>query len=270
VTLEDIDRLIMSTLLRRLTRAFRGNILPGVSQEAGVANPSDPATNPRLPLGGGFSAGLDSSGFLGFFRSDGTELGFFTADRFIFVGQGGSKNFEINLNSQTASLIAGDAFMRTDNVGDIVLNASGSLFLNFDIGGLIVLGRNIDFRGTFVRFNNILTSGYGLAPIYGLDNRRGLTAVDASPITLYTTTAAGQLYRLHARIMSTSGTSATYTVKWTEGGTVITKALTITALSTPQDLSILIQPDNGTAITAQLTAISASTVNVAASVEEIA
>ena len=76
------------------------------------------------------------------------------------------------------------------------------------------------------------------------------------------------------RILATAGTSpsATYTIKWTEGGAVITKTLTISALDSDSDLSILIQPDNGTTITAQLTAISGTgtTVNVAATVEQMA
>ena len=117
--------------------------------------------------------------------------------------------------------------------------------------------------------------GMGFSPIYGMDNRTGLTAADASAITLWTTTAAGQLYKLTARLLATAGTtpSATYVIKWTEGGAVITKTLTISAIDSDADLStILIQPDNATAITAQLTAISGTgtTVNVAATVEEIA
>ena len=123
-------------------------------------------------------------------------------------------------------------------------------------------------------YNNVNTVGLGVSPLYGKDARTGLTAADASATTLYTTTAAGQLYRLMGRILATAGTSpsATYTIKWTEGGATITKTLTISALDSDSDLSILIQPDNGTTITAQLTAISGTgtTVNVAATVEQMA
>ena len=133
---------------------------------------------------------------------------------------------------------------------------------------------NFNIYGTIHIYYNVFTKGYGVAPIYGENNRNGLTAVDASPITLYTATASGQLYRLMGRILATAGTSpsATYTIKWTEGGATITKTLTISALDSDSDLSILIQPDNGTAITAQLTAISGTgtTVNVAATVEQMA
>ncbi|MEM3844443.1 MAG: hypothetical protein QXU98_01855 [Candidatus Parvarchaeota archaeon] len=112
-------------------------------------------------------------------------------------------------------------------------------------------------------------AGNGAPAVRGMDNRRGVTTVDSSPITLYTVPAAGKLYKLNTRIMSKSGTSATYTLTWTEGGVVISKALTISAVDSDVDLSILIQPDSGTAITAQITTISASTVDVAASVEAI-
>ena len=48
---------------------------------------------------------------------------------------------------------------------------------------------------TFGVYNSIPTVGLGVAPLYGKDVRTGLTAADASATTLYTTTAAGQLYR---------------------------------------------------------------------------
>ena len=42
--------------------------------------------------------------------------------------------------------------------------------------------------GYFALYNNVSTKGLGLSPIYGLDNRTGLTAADAAAKTLYTTT----------------------------------------------------------------------------------
>lgn len=121
--------------------------------------------------------------------------------------------------------------------------------------------------------NGLTTVGpFGVPAIVGLDNRKGLTAVDASTITVYTTTGATQLYRLSARILATAGTSprASYVVKWIEGGVTIAETLTIAALSTIADLCVLIQPDSGTVITAQLTAIggTSTAVNVATMVEE--
>lgn len=104
----------------------------------------------------------------------------------------------------------------------------------------------------------------------GHDNRTGITGADASPITLYTTTAAGQLYRVSARILATAGQSASYTIAWTEGGASRSVVLNVTALGTEYANTFLIQPDSATAITAQVTAVTSSTVNVAASVEQMA
>ena len=166
--------------------------------------------------------------------------------------------------------------------GDIVLfGPDGNGYLTVgsgavDVSYLEVNGGTLIINGVgkISNYTSIGTVGMGVAPIYGKDARTGLTAADASAKTLYTTTAAGQVYRLMGRILATAGTSpsATYTIKWTEGGATITKTLTISALDSDSDLSILIQPDNGTAITAQLTAISGTgtTVNVAATVEQMA
>ena len=148
----------------------------------------------------------------------------------------------------------------------------GNGYLNLQNGNVHVPALSIDDMLAIPTISGLV--GKNLDGIYGLDNRTGLTAVDGAPITLYTTTASGQLYRLSGRVLATAGTSpaASYVIKWTEGGAVITKTLTIAALSTDADLMIPIQPDNGTQITAQLTAISGTgtTVNVAAVVEQIA
>ena len=179
----------------------------------------------------------------------------------------GALTVQANATSLTNKniLIAGtsETVLLSINSGNSLQIAAGAAFIgNFSMGG------------TIAGYDNTATVGKGLPPIYGKDKRTGLTAADASATTLYTTTAADQLYRLMGRILATAGTSpsATYTIKWTEGGATITKTLTISALDSDSDLSILIQPDNGTAITAQLTAISGTgtTVNVAATVEQMA
>jgi len=189
-----------------------------------------------------------------------------------------------SLNGLTGSLdIATDTHLS-------VSTSTGTITISTNLGTtwaftstFIINGGNTTIDPTQLYFGNgslfIIPSslvGLGLSPIYGMDNRHGLTAADASPITLYTASnGSTQLYKLTARLLATAGTSpsATYVIKWTEGGAVITKTLTISAIDTDADLStILIQPDNATAITAQLTAISGTgtTVNVAATVEEIA
>ena len=180
------------------------------------------------------------------------------------IAWNGSQGIQVN---KERAATAGDTYISVNSGNEPVIgiDASGNAeFWN---------GRLFNCRKIAV-YELIVTSGLGVAPIYGDDARTGLTAADASAKTLYTTTAAGQLYRLMGRILATAGTSpsATYTIKWTEGGATITKTLTISALDSDSDLSILIQPDNGTAITAQLTAISGTgtTVNVAATVEQMA
>ena len=190
--------------------------------------------------------------------------------------------------------ISGKLSVGPSTSGPIVIDGTAETIYNTNSGGNLTLGVTNNTGGVTLKrgsinvtlyndvqiypkigeYNGVLTDGYGVAPIYGKDVRTGLTAADASALTLYTTTAAGQAYRLMGRILATAGTSpsATYTIKWTEGGATITKTLTISALDADSDLSVLIQPDNGTNITAQLTAISGTgtTVNVAATVEEVA
>ena len=187
-----------------------------------------------------------------------------------------------SLNGLTGSLdIATDTHLSVStSTGTITISAN--LASTWDFTGLFQVSGNARINPSNLYFGsgNVVIEpssfqGMGFSPIYGVDNRKGLTAADASAITLWTTTAAGQLYKLTARLLATAGTtpSATYVVKWTEGGAVITKTLTVSAIDSDADLStILIQPDNATAITAQLTAISGTgtTVNVAATVEEIA
>ena len=124
----------------------------------------------------------------------------------------------------------------------------------------------------FTYLRQIPTAGLGLSPIYGKDVRTGLTATDASATTLYTTTAAGQVYEVTARILGTGGTitSGVYTVGWTEGGTARTATVSITGAGTLASAVFLLQPDSGTAITGQLTTLSGTSpvVNVAAVVKE--
>ena len=103
----------------------------------------------------------------------------------------------------------------------------------------------------------------GLAVLAGSpDLRIGVTAADASPITIFSSTASGTRYEVKARILATAGTSATYTISWTEGGAVRTVALTVTATGTEVHDNFVIAPDAGTDVTAQITSLTSSTVNV--------
>ena len=103
----------------------------------------------------------------------------------------------------------------------------------------------------------------GFAGIQGTpDLRTGVTAADASPITIFSSTQSGTRYEVKARILATSGSSATYTISWTEGGAAQKVALTITAVDTEVHDNFVIAPDANTNITAQITALTSSTVNV--------
>ena len=196
----------------------------------------------------------------------------------------GSMNGALTLQSQASDTAAVDLILEsTTNRAILKQDSNGDIILDSPTRGSLILGPNsninisnniLNFGGRILGYSGISTVGKGVAPLYGDDARTGLTAADSAAKTLYTTTAAGQLYRLMGRILATAGTSpsATYTIKWTEGGATITKTLTISALDSDSDLSVLIQPDSATAITAQLTAISGTgtTVNVAATVEQMA
>ena len=103
----------------------------------------------------------------------------------------------------------------------------------------------------------------GLASIEGSpDLRIGVTAADASPITIFSSTQSGTRYEVKARILATAGTSATYKIVWTEGGVAQSVSLTITAVDTEVHDNFVIAPDAGTNITAQITSLTSSTVNV--------
>ena len=117
--------------------------------------------------------------------------------------------------------------------------------------------------GEINSYANIMSRMYGLSVIAGSpDLRIGVTAADASPITIFSSTASGVRYEVKARILATAGTSATYTISWTEGGAVRTVALTVTAVGTEVHDNFVIAPDAGTNITAQITSLTSSTVNV--------
>ena len=158
----------------------------------------------------------------------------------------------------------------------VILHEDG--FGNLYTTGNVLFGTgpsdSIYVRGYFGYYRSVSTSGTGVPPIYGLDNRTGLTAADTSATTLYTTTAASQVYRVTARVFGKSGTisSAVYTIGWTEGGTSMTETVSISAVSTMDSAVFLLQPDDGKAITVQLTTLSGTSpvVDVAATLEQMA
>lgn len=155
-----------------------------------------------------------------------------------------------------------------------VSNTDGSLTISPTTGNVIA-SLNVGHSNTWTAIQYFISgatvNGNIIDQVQGSDERKGVTTVDTIATIIGTASGTG-LYRLSARIFATAGTtiSASYTVTWIENATTITKTLTVTTLNTDQDLaSILIQPDNATNITAQITALSGTgvTVNVASSVE---
>ena len=121
---------------------------------------------------------------------------------------------------------------------------------------------------------NILDSGLGVPAERGIVSQAAVTTSTSTTTTVYAvpTGTANRVYRLSARIFGNSGTvtSGVYEIKWTEGGVAITKDLSISAVDTDTDLSILIQPDQTTNITSQLkTLTGGGTVNIACLVEGV-
>ena len=223
-------------------------ITPNGPDDGGDFGPNTPGTT---------SGGVNEA--LAYAQANGIDI-ILTPDRVIFVGQGGNKNLEINLNGQTSPLFSNDPFIYTDPYGNQHLNNT-------------IINGNLSIQGYITSYYFRTTVGFGLPPIIGLDNRYGITSADASAITLYTTTNVNQVYKVKARINATAvgtGGSATYTIKWTENGVALSQALTVSAANSPQSLDILIQPDKNTPITAQITALTSATVNVSAEVEEVA
>ena len=145
----------------------------------------------------------------------------------------GSINGNLNFTKDQTGIVfaGGGKFVQDDygQSGGLSIFSGGYRAIGFQANGYLDFtpagstfhsGISFGTAGAYVNtYKGILTAGYGVAPLYGYDARTGLTAVDSAAKTLYTTTAAGQLYRLMGRILATAGTSpsATYTTltwKW--------------------------------------------------------
>lgn len=199
----------------------------------------------------------------------------------------GSMNGSLTLQSNKASLqsivliragIAGASLWEFDNAtGELeLLDSTGGPILKYG-SNYLVIGRaatTINCQAIFDNYNATPVKGLGLVPIFGLDNRLAVAAVDGAAITLYTTVNGTSAFEVTYRIFGEAGTvtSGIYTLKWTEGGVTMTKTLSITAVDTEAHDTVPIQPDNGTAITVQLTTLTGTTpkVNVYAAVKEVA
>ena len=145
------------------------------------------------------------------------------------------------------------------NRGNVGINANP--INGADVG--ITTIEAILFFSKIRQYNSVFSALNGIGLIAGSpDLRTGVTAADASAITIFSSTVSGTRYEIKARILATSGSSATYTISWTEGGVAQKVALTITAVDTEVHDNFVIAPDAGTNITAQITSLTSSTVNV--------
>ena len=143
------------------------------------------------------------------------------------------------------------------------------------LGGWYYFDPTMAFHSRIAQYQSIDTLGMGVAPIYGLDNREGLTAADASPITIYATPAGSNgLFRISGGLDVTAYTSGTvtYTITWTDvNGAAHTKTASLSAVG-HADLNALglERVKGGTNITVQLTGTFVATVSVDAASEQAA
>ena len=162
------------------------------------------------------------------------------------IGTGG-----VGKNALIANVVSDGEWFDNATPNDIIIR---------NTQGRVLIGNNSNF-GDII--NTSFGALNGLQQIAGSpDFRTGVTVADASPITIYSSTASGTRYEVKARILATAGSSATYTISWTEGGVTQSVALTITAVDTEVHDNFVIAPDAGTNITAQITSLTSSTVNV--------
>lgn len=101
----------------------------------------------------------------------------------------------------------------------------------------------------------------------GRDERAGLTAADASAITIFKSGAAGQTLLASIQAFATAYTSGSpvYTLTYTRNAQAISVSTTaIAAVNTPESVEGLIHPDAATAVTVQLTGAFVGTVDVTA------
>ncbi len=154
----------------------------------------------------------------------------------------------------------------------ILQSSAGDTYVNAAVGHSIQFKTNNGFAGLTLSgnpaiptvFGNINCVANGLFPARGIDSRTSLTAVDGAALTVYAVPATTGKFRISATIVGRSGTvtSGIYTYIYTVGGVAITKTVSITAVDTDAENSLMPQPDASTSITAQLTTLTGTTPSV--------
>ena len=234
---------------------------------------------------GGFLSAIDSLSSLGIFTPDGNESVAFegsTNGDIAILGRNVTTSKRlISLGARAANAQSYLGFWSANNEIFFDVRAPQTQF-TVDVNGIGVFRVQSDglrlITGKVVQFPDATgtaanTSGFGLAPIFGLDNRSGITAADGSPIVLYAVPAgANQLFDAAIEIDATAFTSATatYTMPYTENGVSQTIPVTATVINVVSGVRRLIQPDPSTNITVQLTGAFVATVRLSAAVMQLA
>jgi hypothetical protein len=206
-----------------------------------------------------------------------------THSEWVVFTDGTNGSFAISLNDSAVVRVAKEPFIRwpTTPNGDLYIEPGASghqIVFCGEIPGLLTVGTTwqVDSSsGRFTYIDGVACVGTGAPAQRGIDDRTNVGSTDGSPKTVYAvpsgTTNKG--FRLTARIYGFGGTvtSGVYEIVWTEGGVTVTKDLSITAVDTDADLTIGIQPDASTNVTAQLKTLTGTNpkVNVLCLVEGV-
>ncbi len=188
---------------------------------------------------------------------DGTVDGILSAKEYkLTAGTGGQFVNSDALALNTVQITANPAYA----TGSLLVGSDGSLVSTNSPNSATPKWRTSGV-GSVTTYLSLPTAGTGLSPIYGLDNRLAVAAVDGAAITLYTTVNGTSAFEVTYRIFGEAGTvtSGIYTLVWTEGGVAMTETVAITAVDTEKHDTVPMQPDNGTAITVQLTTLTGTT-----------
>lgn len=125
-----------------------------------------------------------------------------------------------------------------------------------------------------IAFSMLGLVGTGVPAIYGNDIRVGVTAPDASAITLYTVTlTTNRIFEIGGSLTTTAFTSGSivYTITWTDdNGTAHTLSATSSGVGHLDISSVTVRVKANTAITAQITGTFVATVEPVAIAKAVA
>lgn len=197
------------------------------------------------------------------------------SDQGYFAADSDTANKETGYRFYKVGVFKGAFYVPASSATVTFTASSGSDIAFFSSSGFGVGSASakllINTSGLVTTYNNIATAGLGVPALYGIDNRTGRTTADGAPITLYTSTAANQVYRISADIFATAAVTGTanYTIAWTENSTAQAMTTTSTAINVLGTVSNIIRPDNATTITAQLTGTFTGTFSVVGIIEQL-